>query len=1532
MAEVKNAFIKSKMNQDLDGRLLPSGEYREGINIQVSKSEGPDVGALENVRGNQLIADFRNLTNNPNVDVIGQYTDVSNNIIYVFLTDYTDPSNISQTYNSIKNHYIFSYNVSTEDIVQLIGTTATNQSNWLNFSKTNPIIGINVLENLLFWTDNRNQPRKLNIAKATFTASEVLVNGIKILQSNYYTTEEQISVAKLYPYQCINLYRSNGETPPVYSTSMLDVVSKYLPNGGLGNANGSGTSAIINILTSSIEGQITPGAAVSSTNIVGSITVVSVAASAGNPAVTAVTLSSSSTWVNNEIVTFNLNPNYDASYPGDPDYLKNKFVRFSYRYKFDDGEYSPYGPFTQAAFIPEQDGYFLEGNENDTFRSTIVDFMQNKVNKVILNIPLPSTNIVDDYKIQEIDILYKESDGLAVTVLDTILKSNLPLNANFIDYKYESRKPFRTLPESQLIRVYDKVPVKAFSQEISGNRVIYGNFQDKHTPPNQLDYNVGAFRKTAPFSLNATNPTTNSTSIIEYPMHTLKQNRNYQVGVVLSDKFGRSSTVILSSVNKGDVLGIDGSFAGATYFHPYKSSSDVNSETEKISTWPGDALKVQFNKSIPGTVNLNDLPGYPGLYNGNTNEGPEKDGTGGYNPLGWYSYKIVVKQFEQEYYNVYLPGILNGYPNGTAGTIPDPVNTTAFITLINDNINKVPRDLSEVGPEQKQYRSSIQLYGRVTPNGNGATTDFNEQFYPGTQSNTVNTIGEQDFVLGNDAATLIDYTDIYQTISNPYLGRITQTPNNAIGSASSATSPYNFFLGVYETNPTESRINIFWETSTTGLISDLNLAIDTGITQIDGLYEFSYVGKESDNIGTYVTNPFGLEITGTLLVPPVITSGSQELFLLSVITKGGIDITNKFTLEYIPKDSILTGPFPDSSLTGNSLSYDSYALKTTEYFYYGPRDQVDAGQMEYLFNFNTPNYPNANSINTQGSLTNVAPVITNCAPLVLTEAAPGDVVKTILGSNGMPTGAANNTANLKWEIVAGSSPNFEIGETSGIITVNTETSGVFNLSVRLTDAYGLTAICNLAPIFGEKPVNCGFGQGSRSNGSGVDNTGSLNLYWTSDETNSVTSTPLSFNTAPVGLSGLVLSPTLPDASNNYVERKELENAQLPGYTSNPGIFSNTAYNTLGNSLCSVKDQANGGITSGTGFIRIEIELRQAGVASTSAISQSTFFGYPIELQYRNRTGAGYPNNWVTATDIEGKACTSGGTARNFFSDYSSNIPTGNAKGAGFIRRSDESENFNSFQTYIKTSGTPDPTKATTLEGLVRMPSEQNNNSLTTKAVKNFAIGESQAYGTFYDKFGDYRLIARYPYGAVSPNEYDEYIILGYTQWPNPKWSSGASGGAGGASGVVSAKIEWGDFYYPKNYVNSNQEVPSSYQYLVTNLGYNGSAGALSANAQNKVYAREWDMKYVSQFYMDEALQTKWNNNNNIATNSAWYGYKSVSPNTINADQGTQNAATAVTGTAQNTNNIDRQWAAQFDYTGKKVLGTSANITTVPAIV
>ena len=100
-----------------------------------------------------------------------------------------------------------------------------------------------------------------------------------------------------------------------------------------------------------------------------------------------------------------LNPDYLPAWPGDPDYLKNRFVRFSYRFKFEDEEYSLAAPFTQIAFVPRQDGYFigdkapnattgapLIGQESATFDTTVVDFMQNKITDITLRLLAPTEN------------------------------------------------------------------------------------------------------------------------------------------------------------------------------------------------------------------------------------------------------------------------------------------------------------------------------------------------------------------------------------------------------------------------------------------------------------------------------------------------------------------------------------------------------------------------------------------------------------------------------------------------------------------------------------------------------------------------------------------------------------------------------------------------------------------------------------------------------------------------------------------------------------------------------------------------------------------------------------------------------------------------------------------------------------------------------------------------------------------------------------------------------------------------------------
>ena len=53
MPEIKNTFLKGKMNKDLDARLIPNGEYVDATKHSYNKSEGSDVGVVQNIKGNQ---------------------------------------------------------------------------------------------------------------------------------------------------------------------------------------------------------------------------------------------------------------------------------------------------------------------------------------------------------------------------------------------------------------------------------------------------------------------------------------------------------------------------------------------------------------------------------------------------------------------------------------------------------------------------------------------------------------------------------------------------------------------------------------------------------------------------------------------------------------------------------------------------------------------------------------------------------------------------------------------------------------------------------------------------------------------------------------------------------------------------------------------------------------------------------------------------------------------------------------------------------------------------------------------------------------------------------------------------------------------------------------------------------------------------------------------------------------------------------------------------------------------------------------
>ena len=54
MPELKRNFSEAKMNKDMDERLVPPGQYRDALNIQILTSDGSNVGSAQNLKGTTI--------------------------------------------------------------------------------------------------------------------------------------------------------------------------------------------------------------------------------------------------------------------------------------------------------------------------------------------------------------------------------------------------------------------------------------------------------------------------------------------------------------------------------------------------------------------------------------------------------------------------------------------------------------------------------------------------------------------------------------------------------------------------------------------------------------------------------------------------------------------------------------------------------------------------------------------------------------------------------------------------------------------------------------------------------------------------------------------------------------------------------------------------------------------------------------------------------------------------------------------------------------------------------------------------------------------------------------------------------------------------------------------------------------------------------------------------------------------------------------------------------------------------------------
>ncbi len=294
MPEIKNTFTQGKMNKDLDERLIPNGQYREALNVKVSVSDESDVGTVQNILGNERLdsiipAGFK---------CIGSISNEKTNKLYWFVTK---PNLIDA---------IVQYDLENSNVELVLVDT---KQDTLKFTEK-IITGINIIDNLLFFTDGYNEPKKINI--------DSCIAGTTTTDLNLATHTELIV---------------DGDNKGDINESHITVIRKN-PKSQL--------DVIINKPT----GQ-------TSTKL-----------------------------------------------------FEKIFPRFSYRYKYQDGEYSAFGPFTDVVF----NALYNEDYSQDDAYSSVESYntaMVNNIKSVELKNFVTSHTPKD---VVQIEILYKQEGSNVV--------------------------------------------------------------------------------------------------------------------------------------------------------------------------------------------------------------------------------------------------------------------------------------------------------------------------------------------------------------------------------------------------------------------------------------------------------------------------------------------------------------------------------------------------------------------------------------------------------------------------------------------------------------------------------------------------------------------------------------------------------------------------------------------------------------------------------------------------------------------------------------------------------------------------------------------------------------------------------------------------------------------------------------------------------------------------------------------------------------------------------------------------------------
>jgi hypothetical protein len=163
--------------------------------------------------------------------------------------------------------------------------------------------------------------------------------------------------------------------------------------------------------------------------------------------------------------------------------IEESFLSFSYRYKYLDGEYSALSSYSNYVFYPKN--FKLDYSVLDNIG------MINSYNAIRIGIN------TGDKRVTDIQCIVKGSNSNNLYIIETFNKENEGWNDNEArSFIFSNNKIYIPLPEKELYRASDSVPLKAKAQTVIGNIIVMGNFLegydliDKNNKKIKQDYNL----------------------------------------------------------------------------------------------------------------------------------------------------------------------------------------------------------------------------------------------------------------------------------------------------------------------------------------------------------------------------------------------------------------------------------------------------------------------------------------------------------------------------------------------------------------------------------------------------------------------------------------------------------------------------------------------------------------------------------------------------------------------------------------------------------------------------------------------------------------------------------------------------------------------------------------------------------------------------------------------------------------------------------------------------------------------------------